>query len=58
MYIEGDAGLNLQQILRVGIAASIQGVGKIWMPMDGKSNFVFEGRAPAKSGATAAMLGS
>ncbi len=42
-YGEGSLGLNLQQILRASIPASIQGTGKIWMPIDGQSHFVLEG---------------
>ena len=43
LYVEGSLGLNLQQILRASFAASIQGTGKIWMPIDGQSHFVMEG---------------
>ena len=42
LYIEGSLGLNLQQILRASFAASIQGTGKIWMPIDGQTHFVLE----------------
>ena len=49
VYIEGAIGLNLQQIVRGSFPASIQGTGKIWMPIDGKSNYVIEASAPARS---------
>ena len=42
LYLEGSAGFNLEQVLRVGFPASFLGAGKIWMPIDGQSNFVTE----------------